>query len=587
MVPVITIKGIEEAISNLNYRNANTLKQRLVALLREFYRDEQSIKSLRGIDRDELIKSLWDTGDDQRSIKNRRKNLSSLKSSVNRDLDRLYKGEKNPEGIRIGPDYILIMSDEAKDKILQKLKESMAGDSETTLDQIADLLKMIKETLTGPESLEDENEADDQGIFEKIKGLIKSLSETVNDVASGRTGDLEEIDEDEIEELIEDEVEESDLEEIEEEPAEDVLEDDVEEIDEDEIEELIEDEVEESDLEEIEEEPAEDVLEDDVEDVDEDEIEELIEDDVEEGDQGPFSGIEGLGTGLSDEEYDIPEDIRKARLLAEQFDGYLGAMDRYFNQYLLIPEGVYRVGGGHPEGNEKTERKVHLPPFYFGKYPVTNALFEIFIEKTGYITTAERLGSGTVYFPRYQERINEKTGRATISWNSSLECREVEGACWYQPFGPESTLHHKRNHPIVQVSLEDAMAFAAWIGKRLPTEEEWEAASRSEKGFRFPWGDEWKERACNNEESYAGDTTPVDKYEDFENAFGIVDTLGNTWEWIQNIQGAEGHSQGGKSSFSIVKGGGWTSRNGHNLMSRDQLDPKTRSNILGFRCVAF
>ncbi|MBW2018254.1 MAG: SUMF1/EgtB/PvdO family nonheme iron enzyme, partial [Deltaproteobacteria bacterium] len=229
--------------------------------------------------------------------------------------------------------------------------------------------------------------------------------------------------------------------------------------------------------------------------------------------------LEEKGLGW-DDEGGIENDER-ARLLAEQFNQSLAAMDRFFNQYLLIPKGKYPVGNGGPPGKERPKAWLEMAPFYLGKFPVTNALFEIFVEKTGYKTTAERLGYGTVYYPRARKRIDEETGLETLDWRSDLTSKTVEGACWsdltsktvegacwYQPLGPGSTLHGKRSHPVVQVSLEDAMAFAAWTGKRLPTEEEWEAATRTAQGYPFPWGKEWKEGACNVEESLVGRSVP-------------------------------------------------------------------------------
>jgi formylglycine-generating enzyme required for sulfatase activity len=123
-----------------------------------------------------------------------------------------------------------------------------------------------------------------------------------------------------------------------------------------------------------------------------------------------------------------------------------------------------------------------------GKFPVTNALFEVFVENTGYVTTAEKAGFGTVYHGRLCKEVDNKTGAVRFRCNGTVQSKTVEGAFWYQPFGPGSTLHLKRTHPVVQVSLADATAFAAWTGKRLPSEDEWEAAARTEMGYVYPWG---------------------------------------------------------------------------------------------------
>ncbi len=259
-------------------------------------------------------------------------------------------------------------------------------------------------------------------------------------------------------------------------------------------------------------------------------------------------------------------------------------MDKFYNRYLLIAEDNYTIGSGISVKNGNIERVVHLLPFYMGKFPITNVLFEIFVEETGYKTTAERVGYGTVFHGRHVgKKTNEGDTVMTISCNSTLSVKVVQGACWYQPFGPGSTLYGKRSHPVVQVSLEDAMAFAAWTGKRLPTEEEWEAASRTSSGHPFPWGEEWQDNACNIEESLIGDTTPVDKYAAFENECGIADTLGNVLEWTVTRSKEPEQEKG----LYIAKGGSFISGNGIRLFDRTVLQSQYHSNILGFRCVAY
>ena len=283
--------------------------------------------------------------------------------------------------------------------------------------------------------------------------------------------------------------------------------------------------------------------------------------------------------------YEGEEGIRKARFLAEAFNKSLATMDKYYNQYIPIPEGTYTIGNSKSENGLQNGHGVRLEEFYFGKFSVTNALFELFIEKTGYVTTAERVGYGTVYNGRYQKSVDSETGMTTLDWSSALSSKVVEGACWYQPMGPGSTLHNKRSHPVVQVSRDDAMAFAAWTGKRLPTEEEWEAASRTEKGYMFPCGDISEGGTCNIEDEYIGDTTPVDKYKEAANALGIVDVLGNTLEWtLSNVNGSSG--KGTDNAIYIAKGGSWISANNVDLSSRFEALADFSSNILGFRCLA-
>jgi len=697
----ITLDGIDQAISNLKYKNENTLKYKFVHHIRQYYTVENAVVSLTEIEHEELIKMLWDTDHSPEAIKNKRKNLNSVRSSVNADFKKLYDKGENPEGIKIGSSNIFIMSEDAKDKILKKLGYDLQPDGTLKLDQIMDILKLANETVSGSMAVEDTEKKDGLKKIDRLKDLIKGLSEKVglgspessmkiheadnikgigDEDGAGSKGMAEVLDEaslDEVEDIaaLEDEVEVVDDVENAEALDEEEVVDDVEgaeELDEEEIVDDIEDEVVdeavETEIEDLVEtaeiaEELEDVLDeedaelDDVEDLDE--VEEIIgdefsedisdesgagDDQAQEGiglDQG--SGQEGTGTDIEGDagltkdtgtgpetvgkedskaasygpaenaehrfkagegqqrgseqlglpvdslgqEYKIDEDdkIKNNKLLAEEFDGYLGSMDRYYNQYLLIPGGKYIIGSKHPKKDERPEQKVYLEPFYIGRFPITNGLFEIFVEKTGYKTTAEKVGYGTVYYGRFEKKRDETTGLITSTWNSSLYCKIVKNACWYQPSGPKSTLYNKRNHPVVQISMEDARAFAAWTGKRLPTENEWEAASRTANGWILPWGQEWNKDACNVEDSYNADTTPVDNYIEFENNFSIVDTLGNVLEWTDGIFEEVSKANNGEK-YRVAKGGSWISENDIRLFSRFMIKSSSHSNIIGFRCVA-
>ena len=761
MASAITLEGIDQAISNLQYKNENTLKYRFVQYIRQYYASEDSVVNLNEIDHEALIIALWDTDHSLESIKNKRKNLNSVRSTVNAELKKLYEKGENPEGIKIGSNNIFVMSEDAKDKVLKKVGYDLHLDGTLKLDQIMEILKLANETVSGSMAVENTERKDSIKKIDHLKDLIKGLSEKVglgssesSNTASGlgdkeggegighdmgHTGDeegpgseemiegiddqfLDEVEEvediadlsddvefieggdeeeilDEIEDAAIDEIADTDTDDLAEaaeidEAFEDVLveedtelddvddvgdiadlADDVEYIeggDEEEISDEIEDAVidvivdtDTDDLAEAAEidEAFEDVLVeedtelDDVDDVDG--VEENIDDDISEDVSGGFgagdkdtlediglgqdsgkevtgvdaggaealsrdgeTGLEvgdkeggegighdvaenaryiseeaeeqkegeqlGLPVGSLGQEYSIEADsnIKKNKRLSEEFDGYLGSMDRYYNHYILIPGGEYKIGSKHPKKDEKPEQMIYLEAYYFGRFPITNGLFEIFVEKTGYKTTAEKFGYGTVYYGRFEKKKDEKTGFVTSTWNSSLCCKTVKGACWYQPSGPKSTLYNKRNHPVVQVSMEDAMAFAAWTGKRLPTENEWEAASRTENGRIFPWGQEWKEDACNIEDSYTADTTPVDKYVEFENDYGIVDTIGNVLEWTNDRFDSTSERKHG-SKYRAVRGGSWISGNDIRSFSRFMIEPESHSNILGFRCVAY
>jgi formylglycine-generating enzyme required for sulfatase activity len=613
VVSLITLEGIEQAINGLNYSNKSVPKHRLVHLIRQFHTNESLTEAAEGIATDELVKKLWDIGDDYESIRKKRKNFSCVKSSLNADLQKLYREGKNPEGIIIGPDNYFTMSGEAKDNVLEKFGFASKPDGDTSLAEIMAVLQMVRESLADRTDLEDAASANTLDKIDQLADIIKGVTEMAGsagsqdkehdfDEASGRPddSDLQDVsetdDSEEVEEVVE-LAEEDILEEVVDADLEEGAED-YEEVEE--VAELAEDDI----LEEVEELAADDILEE----VEEDEL-------VDAGEEAEFGGslevgdnefeedgaaddFEGVEEEHEPEEVGLPEDslgledsdgerakIDTDQLLAEQFDGFLGSMDRYYNQYIIIPEGEYIIGNGNGKIDARSEQKVRLAPFYIGQYPVINGLFEIFIEKTGYKTFAEKIGYGTVYYGRFQKARDERTGVITSTWNASLHCENVEGACWYQPSGPGSTLHSKRTHPVVQITREDAMAFAAWTGKRLPTEVEWEAAARAAGGWIYPWGPDWRNDSCNLEESCMGDTTPVDQYVEFKNDFGIVDVMGNVMEWTSD--GLETISKkANESRYYIAKGGSWVSGNDIKLFDRSKLEPETHSNILGFRCVA-
>ncbi len=614
MASILSIEGIDEAISNLNYQNPEALKYKLVQAIKAFYADESAIQTLKGVDAEQLIKTLWDTGDDYALIKSKRKNLSSTKSAVNSDLKKLYQKGKKPEGVIIGRDNLFVMSDEAKDKILSTVGTIGA---DASLRQIAESLNVIKAVLGDGKNLADIEGAIGEGALRELRDTIQALAghvglgelEAAGDAGQGgakvggdskedagvnksldtdaaqpeETDTIEELEDDEVEEVVEEVGPDDDL---------------VKEV-------LAEDDAEPQDIEDVEDGLEEIELAEDSEDSEdvgaEDEFGEVLADedeDVEEVEVGDDDSGSGAGEEGADE-VGLPEDnlggqdfegaqdeTEKDRLLAEAFDGYLGAMERFYNQYLFIAEGEYIVGSKEPKREERPEQRIRIPAFYIGKFPITNALFEVFVEKTGYITGAEKLGYGTVYYGRLFKEIDKATGLVKYRSNATVHSEVVNGACWYQPNGPGSSLHHKRNHPVVQITLEDAVAFAAWTGKRLPTEDEWEAAARTVQGYLFPWGNEWKKDACNFEESAAADTTPVDAFKDSENDLGIRDILGNVLEWTSDSYQSIYRRQDA-TKYNVVKGGSWVSEKGVSLFARFKMDPASPSNLVGFRCVVY
>lgn len=208
-------------------------------------------------------------------------------------------------------------------------------------------------------------------------------------------------------------------------------------------------------------------------------------------------------------------------------------------ELVKIPAGEFLMGSTREEIEELSKRfpevekkllereipqhKVNLPEYLIGKYPMTNKEFAVFVKETGYITTAEKEGSGFVFTPKFNE---------------------VKDADWQHPFGPKSNIDKKDNHPLTQVSWYDANEYCQWLssktGKkyRLPTEAEWEKAARGTDKRIFPWGNDWKPNICNVEYRIK-DTTLVGKFSPASDSpYGCADMCGNVFEWTSTTIGS-------------------------------------------------
>ncbi len=598
----ITLSGITEALENLNYR-PGSVKDKAVRAIFAYYISEDSIQDLSSIDGDSIIRQIWDVGDDPAKIKSKRRNFSSLKSSINADLKKLSQNGLNSEDITLTQSNVFDMTEDAKSSLLQSFSDAVKTDG-FDLTKAVGVLNAVAEFLNKIQSPDADNESVD--IIEEIKKVLDRLGSGIFDEhegeGSGGDGVIE--DEVEIEEIDDEEIEEIELDEDEdlEEVDEALLDGDIQEINDDveieevdddtleEVEEIDEDqEIQEVELDEDEDlETLEEIDEDtEVEDVelDDDESLEEIEDieldedqELEEVDLGEDEDLESLDE-LDEEELKVLEEFRKARELAEQFDDALGERERKFNAYIKIPAGTYTIGTDKSLKSSMALQPFDMPTVYMGKYPVTNALFEIFIEQTGYVTTAERKGVGTVYHSRFKKQ-GEK-----MTWSKQAGSSTVKGACWYQPLGPGSTLYGKRYHPVVQISVDDAFAYAAWIGRRLPTEAEWEAAARTDMALKYPWGNQFDPGALNIESSGLADTSPVDSYDHAANLFGMADMLGNVMEWTADTQPSPFATYKNKL-FNVAKGGAWNAKDSVTISSRGLFPFDTTANIIGFRCIS-
>ena len=205
----------------------------------------------------------------------------------------------------------------------------------------------------------------------------------------------------------------------------------------------------------------------------------------------------------------------------------------------------------YPE--ERPEHAVSIDGFWMDEHPVTNAEFGRFVKATGYRTVAERAPDPRDY-PDADPRLlvpgslvfHKTPGPVSLS-DPRKWWAYVPGACWRNPHGPGSTLHGLDRHPVVQVAYEDAEAYAAWAGKTLPTEAEWEFAARGGlDGATYVWGDEFTPKGRQMANTWQGEfpwqnlktdgyegTSPVGSYA--ANGYGLYDMTGNVWEWTSDF----------------------------------------------------
>ena len=224
-----------------------------------------------------------------------------------------------------------------------------------------------------------------------------------------------------------------------------------------------------------------------------------------------------------------------------------------------IPGGEFTMGSDDPDVArvEHPAHRVRVDGFWMDETDVTNAQFRAFVEATKYVTTAERaptleeivqqaprgapppskedLVPGSVVFTPPDHPVPLDDVRAWWKW--------TPGADWRYPEGPGSSIDGKDDHPVVQVAWDDAVAYAKWAGKRLPTEAEWERAARGGlEGKKYVWGDEpfdEEHPQCNNFQGHFPDSnTKKDGYERTSpvkafkpNGYGLYDMSGNVWQW--------------------------------------------------------
>jgi sulfatase modifying factor 1 len=297
-----------------------------------------------------------------------------------------------------------------------------------------------------------------------------------------------------------------------------------------------------------------------------------------------------------------------------------------------IPGGTFRMGSNDHYPEEAPAHRVTVDGFWIDQVPVTNRDFLKFINATGYITFAElkpdaadypgalphMLRAGSLVFTPPEHPVD-------LAWSQWWAFRF--GANWRRPYGPRSSIAGLHDHPVVHIAYRDAEAYAAWAGKELPTEAEWEFAARGGlDGAEFAWGEEFAPGGRQMANTWQGgfplENLTADRYERTSpvgafpaNGYGLHDMIGNVWEWTTDWYSTQhtgdvpkaccipDNPRGGRESDSydpcqpqiriprkVVKGGSHLCAPNYcrryRPAARHPQPVDTSTSHIGFRCIA-
>jgi sulfatase modifying factor 1 len=249
-----------------------------------------------------------------------------------------------------------------------------------------------------------------------------------------------------------------------------------------------------------------------------------------------------------------------------------------------IPGGSFLMGSDRHYPEEAPVHQVTVDGFWIDRYTVTNREFARFVAKTGHVTVAEQAPDPADY-PGAKPELLVPASTVFRNPGHRVDLRNpyhwwtyVPGADWRHPQGPGSSIRKRPDHPVVHLAWDDVAAYAAWAGKQLPTEAEWELACRGGlDGAEYAWGSEltpdgrWMANTWQGEfplqnlelDGYAG-TAPVGRYP--PNGYGLYDMIGNVWEWTGDWYQAHADATHACCTVSNPRGG-------DRDRSRDPRDP--------------